>query len=68
MDEMDEPRRLPQPATNADEYLYDIAMSLRQVVGLLAIAAVPSFMKHQPAADGEVELKEPKPPKPKHRG
>lgn len=64
---MDEPRRLPQPATNADEYLYDIAMSLRQVVGLLALAAAPTFMK-QPAADGEVELKEPEPPKRKHRG
>lgn len=67
---MDE-RRLPQPATNADEYLYDIALSLRSIVGVLA--AMPVLIHRArtaapPPTDGEVALKEPEPPKRKHRG
>lgn len=66
-----EERKLPQPATNADEYLYDIALSLRAVVGVLA--AMPTLIQQAqsaaPASEGdEVELKEPEKPKRKHRG
>lgn len=70
-----EERRLPQPATNADEYLYDIAKSLRHIVGVLAaLPAMTAAALAEPApaadesADGDtVELKEPK-TKRKHRG
>ena len=37
-------RALPQPATQADEYLHDIAASLRQLVDMLAqtVAEAPA--------------------------
>lgn len=70
-----EERKLPQPVTNADEYLYDIALSLRRINGTLA--TLPFLVKAASApaeadpvevpAEEEVELKEPK-PKCKHRG
>ena len=69
---MEEQRRLPQPATNADEYLYDIALSLRSIIGVLVAMPVLIQQAQQPdpepvAAEGEAEvvLKE---PKRKHRG
>lgn len=74
---MDEQRRLPQPATHADEYLYDIAMSLRTITQRLAVLNVlvhrlpQTPVAPEPAettAGEEVELKEPVPPKRKHRG
>jgi hypothetical protein len=74
---MDEQRRLPQPATNADEYLYDIAMSLRTITQRLAVLNVlvhripqtPVVPEPVEGTEGEeVELKEPVPPKRKHRG
>ena len=71
---MEEQRRLPQPATNADEYLYDIALSLRSIIGVLVAMPVLIQQAQQPdpepvAAEGEeVELKEPVTPKRKHRG
>jgi len=59
-------RALPPPATQADEYLHDIAASLRQLVDMLAQTVV-----EVPAADGDdevVALREPEPPaKPKRR-
>lgn len=57
-------RALPQPATQADEYLHDIAASLRQLVDMLA-----QTVTEAPAADdGDVvALREPEPPKTKRR-
>lgn len=58
-------RALPPPATQADEYLHDIAASLRQLVDMLAqtVAEAPA------ADDGDevVALREPEPAKPKRR-
>jgi len=58
-------RALPQPATQADEYLHDIAASLRQLVDMLAQTVVEA----RAADDGDVvALREPEPPaKPKRR-
>jgi len=53
---MAEKKALPHPATSADEYLYDIAMSLRtmtQALGALTATAVTAG----PETD-EVELRE----------
>lgn len=57
-------RALPPPATQADEYLHDIAASLRQLVDMLA-----QTVSEAPAADdGDVvALREPEPAKPKRR-
>lgn len=63
---MDE-RKLPAPATSTDEYLYDIALSLRVICGLLLVQQQSAAQQQQPT-DGEVVLKEPEPPKRKHRG
>lgn len=57
-------RALPPPATQADEYLHDIAASLRQLVDMLAQTVV-----EVPAADAGdvVALREPEPANPKRR-
>ena len=59
---MAERRALPPPATQADEYLHDIAASLRQLVDMLA-----QTVAEAPAADDDevVALREPEPAKPK---
>lgn len=72
------PRPLPAPATQVDEYLYDIAMSLRQFNAVLAqltvevSAAAPAASGAAgPAADELVDLREPESKaarKPRYRG
>jgi hypothetical protein len=53
---MSERRMLPEPATQADFYLYDMAVSLRAIVDALQVASAV------PAGD-LVELREPEPVK-----
>lgn len=56
-------RPLPTPATQVDEYLFDIAVSLRQLGDLLA-----QTLAEPAVGEGEVvALREPEPVKPKKR-
>lgn len=59
-------RPLPAPATQVDEYLFDIATSLRQLNAVLAqltveISAAAAPTAASPVADDLVELREPEP-------
>jgi len=54
---MAEEKNLPHPATSADEYLYDIAMSLRKMTKALG-ALTATAITAGPETD-EVSLREP---------
>lgn len=71
---MNEERRvLPKPATQADEYLYEMALSLRSMNVMIAqvaveISALNVFDADTLAqADGAVDLREPDAPRKKRR-
>lgn len=61
----EERRALPPPVTQADEYLHDIALSLRYMNVVLAQVAVE--ISAAPVEGDLVALREPEPMKPKRR-
>lgn len=63
----EERRALPPPVTQADEYLHDIALSLRYMNVVLAQVAVEISAAAAPAEGDLVALREPEPMKPKRR-